>query len=327
MINLPDVYFLPEWGHAFQDLEHGEARIFEFTHKTGHIYYQFIKRRIPDLLGLPDYFDIITPYGFSGPLIVCPDFRDKDRFLSLYFDAFKDFCLNENIVSEYVRFNPWLKNHLDFGKFYDLKYNNFTLYTDLTVADFFLNEYDSSIRTKVRKAIKYGVRLEFDFTGSSIGEFYRLYKNTLEKNDIPDYYHFEYDFMARTFKYLNNIQFIINALYDGHCITSAIFLNFGDYIHYHLVSNDYQYYSLNANSLILYEAANWGQKRGKKQMHLGGAPTKELLAFKKKFTKSGVCDFYVGRKIWNEDIYGKLVTNRLAINEIKDNQYFPLYRG
>jgi len=327
VINLPDVYFLPEWGNAYQDLEHGEAKIFEFTHETGHIYYQFIKREIPDKLGFPGYFDIITPYGFSGPLVVGTSSRDKACLLELYFDAFRDYCLRENIVSEYVRFNPWLKNHLDFGKFYDLNYNNFTLYTDLTVSDFFLDEYDSKIRTKIRKAIKSGVHLEYDFNGSSLNEFCRLYKNTLKKNDIPDYYHFEHDFLVRTFKRLDNIQFIINALYDGHCITSAIFLTFGDYLHYHLVSNDYQYYSLNANSLILYEAAKWGQRRGKKQMHLGGAPTKELLAFKKNFTKTGVCDFYIGRKIWNEDIYGKLVTNRLAKNEINDNRYFPLYRG
>lgn len=327
MKNLPDIFFLPEWGQAFQELDKGEACIFEFNHKLGHIYYQFIKRKIPDNLGFSTFYDIITPYGFGGPIILENNPSEREQFLSLYDDAFNKYCLNEDIIAEYVRFNPWLKNHLDFQKKYTIKYNNYTLYTDLTVKDFFMEEFSSRIRNKIRNAEKKGVQLEYDLTGSSVEEFYRLYQLTAEKNNFSDYYRFSLDFLLSTFKLLGTRQFIINAKYENKYISSAIFLDYGDYVHYFLAANDYRFITLNANSMILNEIGKWGKKKGKKQLHLGGAFSDELFAFKKHFTKKGICDFYVGKKIRNEQIYNELIDIKLKKGGINDNSYFPLYRG
>jgi lipid II:glycine glycyltransferase (peptidoglycan interpeptide bridge formation enzyme) len=291
------------------------------------VYYSFLKRKIPDLLGYETFYDILTPYGFSGPIILESDKASKELLISVYDDAFRDYCFNENIVAEYVIFSPWLMNHLDFEKIYSLKYNNYTLYIDLTVKDFFLEEFCSKIRTKIRKAEKLGVRLEYDYSGSSLNEFYRLYQYTVEKNDVSEYYKFNIDFLTRMFNSLNNRQFLINARFENEYISSAIFMEYGDYLHFHLVANDYRYYQKNANSLIMYEAANWGQKHNKKQMHIGGASTSELYAFKKQFTRRGICDRYIGQKIRNEAIYNKLVDMRLKKGDIKNSSYFPLYRG
>lgn len=235
--------------------------------------------------------------------------------------------MKENIVSEYVRFNPWLKNHLDFEKTYTTKYNNYTLFTDLTVDNFFMQEYCSKIRNLIRKAVKNGVQLEFDFTGASLKELHRLYQMMAKKNNVAEYYLFDFDFLLKTFVDLKNKQFIINGIFEDKYISSAIFLHHGDYIHYHLSANDPKYYPLNANSLILREACKWGQNNGKKQMQLGGAFSDELFAFKKQFTKKGICDYYVGKKIRNEAIYDEFVNLKLTNGTITNYSYFPLYRG
>jgi len=325
-MNLPDIYFLPEWGKAHQDLEKGDASVFEFEDQSGHIYYQFIKRRVSDGLDLGLYYDIITQYGCNGPIILDHNPAEKEKLLSRFDEIFNEYCRDEKIIAEYVRFSPWLKNHQDFGKFYTLKYNDYTLYTDLTVGDFFMEEYCSKIRTKIRKSQKLGVRIEYDLSGKSLNEFCNLYKQTIQKNEISDYYHFDENFLLRVFKSLNNRQFLINARFEDKYISSAIFMEFGDYLHFHLVANDYNHYEKNGNSLIMYEAAMWGQKNGKKQMHIGGGTSGELFAFKKQFTKKGICDFYIGKKVRDEHVYSKLVDLKIKTGQIHDTSYFPLYR-
>jgi hypothetical protein len=323
----PDIYFLPEWGKLFQEHDRGEICVFEFKNKLGHIYYQFIKRPVPYSYLGKTYFDTVTTYGFNGPIILEFDSKTKERLLMDFDEAFQKYCVNQCIISEYVRFNPWLKNHLDFEKIYLIKYNNYTLFTDLTVHDFFTDEFSCKVRNQIRKARKSGIKIEFDYMGVSINEFQRLYQKMTEKNNVSEYYLFDTAFLVNSFKTLENKQFIINALFEDKYISSAIFLHYGNYIHYHLSANDPQYYPLCANSLILYEGCNWGLNHGKLQMHLGGAFSEELFRFKRKFTKNGICDYYIGKKIRNLEIYNELVKIKLQNDAIINKDYFPLYRG
>ena len=38
-------------------------------------------------------------------------------------------------------------------------------------------------------------------------------------------------------------------------------------------------------------------------------------------------DFYIGKKIWNKDVYDMLVEKRMECGLIEDVSYFPLYRA
>jgi hypothetical protein len=324
---LPDIYFLPEWGKLYEDHDHGEAGIFEFKNDLGHVYYQFMKRPLPDELDCKDYVDLVTPYGFNGPVILACEPARKESLAAAFDEAFQQYCLDNHFVSEYIRFSPWLRNHLDFEKIYSTKYNNYTFFTDLTVADFFLDEFSSKRRNQVRKAQKNEVQCEFDYSGATISEFSRIYELTVKKNNVSEYYLFRPDFLQKTFSALKSRQFIINARVEGKTISTAIFLHHGDYLHYHLCANDPEYYPLCANSLILYEAGKWGRANGKKQMHLGGAFSDELFAFKKQFTKKGICDYYVGKKIRDERMYRELLAIKMKKGKISNPDYFPLYRG
>lgn len=327
MTQVPDIYFLKEWGQAYQVRDNGEATIFEFKHDLGHVYYQFIRKAIPQCIESKIYYDTITPYGFNGPIILEYEQGRKEELIRLYDKAFHQYCQDNDIVAEYVRFSPWLKNHLDFESIYTLKYNEFTMYIDLTVNDFFMDEFDKKRRNRYRKSIELGVEIEFDFTGESIGEFNRIYQLTADKNDIGAYYKFSDDFLKDTFRVLKEKQFIINAIYEGKYVSSAIFFHHGDYMHAHLAANDPLYFPTNGDTQIIYEACKWGVNNKKTHLHLGGAPTPELLRFKKLFTKNGYCDFYVGKKVRNQLIYDKLLHIRLEDGALNNPSFFPEYRG
>lgn len=326
MTEVPDIYFFPQWAQAYQDIDKGKAELFEFKHEYGHVYYQFIKKIIPQSIKNETYYDTITPYGFGGPIVLACQPEKKRDLLKLYNDAFQTYCLENHIVAEYIRFSPWLLNHLDFQNVYELKYNNVTFYTDLTSGDFFMNEYDSNRRNKIRKALKSGAQIECDYTGESLNEFIRIYKYTAERNGIADYYLFEESFLKDSFQKLGKNQFMVNVIYEGEYISSSINIHHGNFVHGHLAANDPQYLSLGGSSLLYYAVAQWGVEHGKTQFHFGGAHAEGLYHFKKSFTRNGISDFYVGKKVRNQEVYD-LLSESKAKEGIHDPTFFPKYRG
>ncbi|MFD1862095.1 GNAT family N-acetyltransferase [Planococcus chinensis] len=324
---IPDIFFLPEWGKAYESQDHGENCIFEFRNGTGHVFYQFIKRPIPIDAGGMQFYDTITPFGQSGPLIVeCEEGKEKE--LAGAFDgAFQVYCEENRIVSEYVRFNGWLNNAKDFSHLYGMDNRGITMYIDLTVDDVFMQEFKSGTRQQVRRSLKNGVEVEYDFTGATIKEFHRLYTIMAKKNDIPDHYMFSEELLAESFNLLEGKQFIIYAKYGGEYISAALYLHHGDFLHYHLAANDPAFFNVAGNSLILHEGCRWGVENGKKEMHLGGASTDALYRFKRGFTKTEPLDILTGKKVRDEDAYALLVEAKKAREDIQNPSHFPLYRG
>ncbi|MFD1031908.1 GNAT family N-acetyltransferase [Metaplanococcus flavidus] len=328
MTIFPDIYFLPEWGKFFESKEEeGKSTIFELKNDVGHIFYQFILREIPISYGKTTYYDIITPYGFSGPVIIdCPADR-KEELIKLFDEEFQLYCEKNHIVTEYVRFNPWIQNLNDFKDLYQMRDNGHTFYIDLTVPDFFMDEFSAKARTQTRKAKKKNVEIEFDYSGSTTKEFHRLYHLMAKKNNLDnEYYLFSEEFLRNSFGAFKGKQFFINAIFEGKYISSSLVIHHGDYIHYHLTGNDPEYYHLAANSLILYELCRWGMENGKKEVHLGGGNS-VVIRFKKGFTKTQPLKLLMGKKVRNQKIYEELVAIRENAGESLDREFFPMYRG
>lgn len=321
---IPDIFFLPEWAEAYESQDDGVAVLFEFSHSLGRIHYPFIKRMVPGITG---YFDTITPFGLNGPLITeCQAGREKE--LAAAFDqAFQQYCTDNRIIAEYIRFNPWVGNIEHFGEFYGIDKRGIAMYVDLTSGDYFMDEFKSGTRQQVRRAMKNEVTIEYDFTGETLDDFCRIYELMAKRNSIPDYYLFSRDFLADSFHKLAGKQFIINALHEGKRISTALMVHHGDYLHYHLAANDPAYFKFAANSLVLSEACRWGTDNGKKQMHLGGASTEPLYRFKRGFTKTEPLDILTGKKIRNDAVYEKLVRTKIAADAETNTAHFPIYRG
>lgn len=328
MEKLPDIYFLPEWGKYYEIKEfHGKLDVFEVKNDLGHVFYQFIVRPIPIDAGENGYFDIITPYGFSGPLIVECQEGKKEELAAIFNDEFQAYCEEQGIVTEYIRFNPWLKNFQDFQNYYNARSHGHTLFIDLTVGDFFMDEFSPKARTQVRRALKNGVEIEFDFTGSTAHKFHRLYEAMADKHDFGDYYRFSEEFLRKSFEPLEGKQFFINAIYKGNCVSSSFMLWHGDYLHYHLTANDPDFFHLAGNSLIVYEACKWGSENGIKEVHLGGGSIEPIGQFKKRFTKTEPLELQMGKQIRNQDAYDELVALKRKNGGIDNPDFFPLYRG
>ena len=122
--------------------------------------------------------------------------------------------------------------------------------------------------------------------------------------------------------------FIANAYYGNKIIASSLIMRHSKYLHYHFSGALREYRKLQANNLLLYEVAKWGNENGYEKFHLGGGYESEsdsLYKFKKSFSKLEDNDFYIGKKIHNIELYNNLTA---IVNETKTDKssFFPEYR-
>jgi len=318
----PDIYFEKSWGELNSVLiKDGMYRSYTFENEKGCVYYHFIMRPAQPCIDGVQYYDIITPYGFNGPIVIDCEPGKREALVQDFDRDFDRYCREQSIVAEYIRFNPWLYNHKDFGAVYTLKYNDQTYAIDLSHGDFFKDEYSHSARNQTKKAQNSGLKIEFDFEGKTIEPFLSLYRQTIQKNNIGEAYHFSNDFLCRAFELCGASLFFANAYFEGKIVSSQLYLQHDRYLHGHLEGNDYAFKHLYANNLIFYETCKWGIEHGKEYVHLGGAHHESLKAFKKQFTRKSIFDFYIGTKIRNQSIYDQLV----RINGYNPD-FFPAYR-
>lgn len=69
MENSIDLYFDKNYGKLYEKAEKGKAKIFKFENELGKITNQFLIREIPEKVDGKIYYDIVTPYGYGGPVI------------------------------------------------------------------------------------------------------------------------------------------------------------------------------------------------------------------------------------------------------------------
>lgn len=312
-----------QWGNVQESKEQGEAITYIFEKNNMSVVYPFIKREAGVIDGVR-YFDLVTPRGECGPWTEKNEKGDKLNLLKEFDRAFDKYCSSNNIVAEYIRFNPWIDESASFSNIYNTKFYGSIFCNDLT-CDFFKNEYKSSKRRAVRKAQKSNVEIVFDTEYHAIEDFLSLYTFTESKYELSDYYLLDRQFLEGYERLIPNKTVYVKALYKEKIIASALILLGEDIAHYHFAANHPDYSSFQANSLLIYQAALFAAKQGKKLFDLGCAKKgSELERFKSGFTHGSDKEYScsVGTKIRNFRIYEKLVAKA---GGPKAN-YFPEYR-
>lgn len=100
----------------------GNVEVFEFSHSSGTIKHQFLKREIPVKVVGKTYYDLITPIHYGGPIISDSSEEDKWELIDEFQRAFQAYCEENNIISELVYFNPLLSNMADFVCCYEVEF-------------------------------------------------------------------------------------------------------------------------------------------------------------------------------------------------------------
>lgn len=321
-----DVYWLSGYVKAFKIHGDGEPLLFYYEAPTVRGINVVMKRdvardtKFKGIIPEGQYYDFATPYGYGGWIV---EGEKSDKL----FEEYKQWLDQNDIISEFVRFHPMVKNHESSRRFYEVIQLGEVVHMDLASPEEIWNNIISKNRNMIRKAIKNGVVI-FNGRFPEIYEKFRtIYNGTMDKDGAEDYYYFGLDFYKSVLEDLPQNAQVFWAEKDGQVIAASIVIGANRFLDYHLSGSLREFSSLAPTNLLLYEAALWGCANGYKSFYLGGgvgSGEDSLFKFKRAFYKGELNHFYIGKKIFNQKKYDELLSLRA---EIENPGYFPQYRG
>lgn len=299
-----DIYFTSDYYKLYESNGDGVGKCFVYKDDNGNlVLYAFMLNEIKGYDLKNKYYDIETAYGYGGPITNCLD----ERFIDDFENCFIDYCKKNNIVAEFIRFHPLIKNENIFKNDIEILHNRVTVTLDLTkgIDKIWSEDIKSKNRNMIRKAERNGLFVEksLDFE-----VFKDIYRATMDKVDADSYYYFNDDYYNEIKE--NNDYILFNVKKENQVIAAAIFMGYGNYFHYHLAGSLKEYLKFAPNNLLLWEAIKYANEKGYKRMHFGGGLTDNLednlFKFKSSFSKE-YADFYIGKRIHNKEIYYYLI--------------------
>lgn len=326
---MEDIYFDLRYGKLYEKIENGIACNWEYKGKEGHIKHMFIKREIPQLICGTQYYDLVTPYGYGGPHIVeLAEGYSKEELVNSFQEVFYAYCQDEHIVSEFIRFYPFSSNGVDFREVYDTVLNRYTLATNLKDYENPVQmEFSKSCRKTIRQVMRNGITFRATRNPHSIDKFIDIYYLNMKRKDADSYYFFEKDYFSKIMEYFGEDVLLVEAIYCEKTIAAGLYFLSNNVIHAHLSGTDTDYLHLSPAYILKYGTTLWGKENQFDFIHYGGGTTcsKEdpLFLFKKKFSQNTELPFYIGKKIWNQNVYDTLCKEADITEE---SSFFPLYR-
>lgn len=304
-LQIADIYYTSQYFLSALKLDPGEALLFYYKDDEGEVAYPFIKRQLNNTRE-SSYFDITTPFGYGGPVLKAKN--DYGKLAASFREIFVEYCENEKIIAEYIRFHPLeenahlFKDHLKISSLYEtftikLKdYFTAGITSRLSDGD---SEKDSDLVIKKLGTVRH------------MFEFLVLYYSAARRREEADsYYFFTNDYFETLISSMGPNLHLFGAYHDNKLVSACYVLTMGDTIYYHLEGSLSEADNDKAMQLLLLKVAEWGADNYYAYFHLGGDFQGEMHG--EKPVKKGIanCDpevFYIGQKVYNQQIYNHLV--------------------
>ncbi len=321
-----DTYWLSGYVKAFEIHGDGTPLLFYYEDEKCRGINTVMKRDIamcPHFSGKINentFFDFSTPYGYGGWLI-------EGENSSKLFEEYEKWCVKNNVISEFVRFHPIMKNHTMTPDYETVELGK-TVAINTSSYEIIWNNITSKNRNMIRKAQKSGIKIYSGRNPEIYKIFREIYNKTMDKDEADSYYYFGEDFYESVLNDLPYNAQVFYAMFEGKIIAASIMLFANRRMNYHLSGSLREYSNLAPTNLLLYEAACWGASNGYKSLYLGGgvgSGEDSLFKFKKAFYRADdLNSFWIGKKIFNNAEYDNLVKMR---ENIENSNFFPKYRG
>jgi len=333
-IDQQDIYYTPEYYELYEKNGDGQAMCFVFEKDDDIALYPFLKNSVNDL-GYDlekKYFDIQGAYGYNGVVTS----NNSLSFINKFKDTFIEFCKNSNIVAEFTRFNPIINNHR-FSTYLNPFKTNKNIIVDLNHSEDYTWKtiYDRSVRKNVNKAIRNGLTV-IKFKGSEISEewlnqFKDIYSSTLKRRSAENYYYFSDKYFTSLNKKMgNNISYFFTQI--KNTTVSCELITYNNHNAYSFLGGTLsEYFSYRPNDILKHQIINHLRKEGFKYFCLGGGASEGdgIYKYKKSFSKNGINDFFIGKKIYLNNIYKKICqewVNKFPIKKDFFSNYLLKYR-
>jgi Acetyltransferase (GNAT) domain len=298
-----------------------QAELFVFIQGDDFVYYPYFKRKIPSAgtnqsnHALNGYWDIISSWYYGGPLVS----KYSSALVQAFRRSFESHCKSNGIVSEFIRFDPYLENHhLVTGGNVSVKDNREVVYIDLTSEpDEIIRPYKKRFRL-LKRALEHGVDVRFDDNLQHLESFYRLYISEMERKQAPNGYFFDLDFFRDLLK-INKVYLMV-LIKEGKCIGGDIVVG-GEYlVHDYLRATDPNLWNMRINDLLIHKNIFFFKESRHRLYDLQGG-RQGVIEFKRSFSNLRK-PFKTGTAIHLPDMYRSFT----AACPGSDETFFPAYR-
>lgn len=324
-------------GSNIEEIIDDKIRYFTFYNKDENllILMPFLLRKVPYNEEDKPYFDVVSPYGYSGPL-----YNDtmSRGYLILFWEQVDTWYQENNVVSEFIRFS--LNHNFQF-------YSGVLIPTLTNVNGKIINEekqwdtFKAKVRNNYRKSVDKGLTIRIlseDIKDEDISVFYAIYIQTMSRIGASEDYFYTIDYFKSIIALSKNNFAIAFVCKDTVAISVELILIAGNTLYSYLGGTLSDFFDLRPNDFLKIEVMKWARVHGYKYYLLGGGRTDSdsLYQYKKSFfPESKDVIYYTGRKIVDETMYNKLdkILNANVImngeepkKTTSESNYFPAYR-
>ena len=276
-----------------------------------------------------EYFDLVSVYGYSGPLYNST--TDANKLLA----ELQPKLASIGCVSLFSRLHPMINSDIEPRNSEILEIGN-TIVVDLgKQIDELISTYRKTTRYEINRLSKMDVHVDFHSDPGSISIFQEIYRSTMKDLNADTFYYFDDEFIQSLFS-IENVKTTIGILsLEGKPISAAIFTVCGNIAQYFLGGALREYSKLAPQKLLLHRAFQWAAQSGANVIHLGGgrgAKEDGLFRFKAGFSDKRL-PFRIVKMISNPSKYRELTEsfaekNQLdAENLLSAEAFFPGYRS
>lgn len=277
------------------------------------------------------YRDVISPYGYSGPLY---NEQEADfQVLQKFWERVDAWYRKKDVVSEFIRFS--LNGNYE-------GYTGVLVPSLKNVKGVIVNEeeqwsnFKPKVRNNYRKSAAEELQIEIfepPISLEVIKDFYDIYIQTMQRINAHDQYFFYIDYFTNFISENPNSALIAIVYKESVPISTELILKGDNTLYSYLGGTLSDYFYTRPNDFLKIEIMKWARENEYKYYVLGGGRVDDdgLYKYKKSFFPNDEdIVYYTGRKIINKKVYDELISEN-GIDDVEDYEditknYFPLYR-
>lgn len=305
-----DVYFSAQHYRLNEEKGEGEARCFVYEHGADLAIYPFLLNKINDLgYNLDgDYYDVQGAYGYNGIATSTED----PLFIKQLESAWLEWAKANNIVTEFIRYNPVLKNQnlCPWAAPIDVLDN--VLIPLRNYEDVWKNSYERSVRNAVRKTEKFGMSFQLEMcdeiSESLYQKFTELYLETMKRRSADDYYYFDKSYFHNLRHYMKDHLLLVAAQLDGEIISIDLYLHNHINAYGFLSGTKKEFFNLSPNTFLRDRTIKALIDMGFKNYSIGGGLERNdsIFKYKKNFSIATESVFYIGKKVHLPEVFSEI---------------------
>ncbi len=325
------VYHNPQYMHFMADHFNGRPELLIYEDGKDFVYYSYYKRPITELDfihendGYEKCFDIVSSWYYGGPIPSNTNIKGEDSLIKSFNKEFKSFRNKSNIISEFVRFDPLLKNYKLFDRL-NPEYDRNTVFVDLSQSeDKIWENLQSRCRRAVRQAKDTKLKIEHTEDEDEIKDWSFIYSDAMEAKNAGEHYRFSYDLFKELLIENKDISKLLISTYEGDVVGGFIIVHDNNVGHHFLSATMPKYWDMRINNLLFYNVILFCKEQGMDIFDFqGGRPG--VYKFKKSFSPTRG-EFYMGKLIHDDVMYNKLIATAKENGKTVKKDFFPQYRS